>query len=130
VGDVCILEAYHQRTELGLTEPLRYMAFEHPTLTVTAGPFAGYDKYKTRIALARGSEKSQECRMRFALRQTMKVEAAIDCLFAASHTRTHAAPKRRKRWRHAFATRDCSRSAGTRGRGSRWSNVIGRPIIA
>ncbi len=54
-------------------------------------PFPVITKHQPRAARARGPQKPQQCRVRFALRQAVQIEPAIDFVFAASDPLFHAA---------------------------------------
>jgi hypothetical protein len=105
MGHVCILEPDNKRAKFRQTEPLWYLALQHASLSVTAKPFARNNKHETRTTPARGPQEAQKRRMRLALRQTMQIEPAIDCLLAACDAPTHAPSKRRKGRRPFFLGR-------------------------
>ena len=99
MGDVRILEANNKRSEFRQAQPLRYLTLEHAPFTVGSPSFSGDHQNKSRTARARNAKEAQKRRVRFALGQPVQIQTAVDCFFAASDPRAHAASEWRKEGR-------------------------------
>jgi hypothetical protein len=94
VSNVRLFEANYQCPEFWQAQPLRHLALENSSLPFTSAAFSGDDKDKSCVACGRGPQKAQKRRVRFVLGQSVQIEAAVDCFFAASDPRAHAASQR------------------------------------
>jgi hypothetical protein len=106
MSNVRLLEANYQCPEFRQAQPLRHLALEDSSLPLASAAFSGDDKHKSRVACSGGPQETQKGRVGFVLGQPVQIEAAVDCFFAASDPRAHAASQRGK-GRRLVARRFC-----------------------
>jgi hypothetical protein len=99
MGNVRLFKADYQSPKFRQAQPVRDLTLEHPSFGVTSATLSGNDKHKAGIAHGRGPQKTQKCRVCFALRQPVQIETTVDCLFATSDPHAHASPEWSNGWR-------------------------------
>ncbi len=98
-----VLEADHKGAKLRQIKPLRHLPAQHAAFALAAPALAGDHQHQARAAATGRAQEMRQRGVRFALRQTMQIETAVDGLLAAGDARPHAAAKRRQRCRRGEA---------------------------
>ena len=98
MADMRFLKADDQRAKLRQTQPLRYLAAQHPALGISSrAAFAGDDKHECQAAAVGTVQETEQLAVGTRLRHAVQVEPSVDLLPPAGKLRALAASKWRQR---------------------------------